>query len=203
MSLTLLHDALILTLDAERRVIESGYVLVRDHCIAEVGGGAYAGGENPDLQIDCRGRLIAPGLVNAHTHSQSSTMSGFGDRLSHPAFMWLTQAHTSRRTPDEIRLAVLLTAYGAISSGTTAIIDHFPGQRFTRADMDAVLSAWSESGMRIALGMRFFDGSFSDIFPAAPIPDDLKFRISEVELLKPQPYEELSDLMGDTIRKWH
>ena len=77
------------------------------------------------------------GLVNAHTHSQSSTMAGFGDRLSHPAFMWLTQAHTSRRTPDEIRLTVLLTAYGAMTSGTTAIIDHFPGQRFTRADMDA------------------------------------------------------------------
>ena len=130
-------------------------------------------------------------------------MAGFGDRLSHPAFMWLTQAHTSRRTPDEIRLSVLLTAYALLTSGTTAAIDHFPGQRFSLADTDAVLSAWSETGMRIALGMRFFDGPFSDIFPVAPIPDDLKLRISEVELLKPQPYEELSDLMGDTIRKWH
>jgi len=35
--------------------------------------------------------------------------------------------------------------------------------------MDAVLSAWSETGMRAALGMRFFDGAFSDIFPAVPI----------------------------------
>jgi 5-methylthioadenosine/S-adenosylhomocysteine deaminase len=155
MSLTLLHDAMILTLDAESNVLDAGYVLVRDHCIAEVGEGAYAGAENPDLRIDCRNRLIAPGLVNAHTHSQSSTMSGFGDRLSHPAFMWLTQAHTSRRTPDEIRLSVLLTAYGMMTGGTTAAIDHFPGQRFTLADMDAVLSAWSESGMRVALGMRF------------------------------------------------
>ena len=120
MSLTLLHDALILTPDAESQVIDGGYVLVRDHSIAEVGAGAYAGGENPDLRIDCRNRLIAPGLVNAHTHSQSSTMSGFGDRLSHPAFMWLTQAHTSRRTPDEIRLSVLLTAYGMMTGGTTA-----------------------------------------------------------------------------------
>jgi 5-methylthioadenosine/S-adenosylhomocysteine deaminase len=203
MSLILLHDALILTLDAESQVIDGGYVLVRDHYIAEVGAGAYAGGENPDLRIDCRNRLIAPGLVNAHTHSQSSTMSGFGDRLSHPAFMWLTQAHTSRRTPDEIRLSVLLTAYGMMTSGTTAAIDHFPGQRFTLADMDAVLSAWSESGMRIALGMRFFDGSFSDIFPAAPLPEMLKVRMRGIELLKPQPIAELSDLMDATIKKWH
>jgi 5-methylthioadenosine/S-adenosylhomocysteine deaminase len=203
MSLILLHDALILTLDAESQVIDGGYVLVRDHYIAEVGAGAYDGGENPDLRIDCRNRLIAPGLVNAHTHSQSSTMSGFGDRLSHPAFMWLTQAHTSRRTPDEIRLSVLLTAYGMMTGGTTAAIDHFPGQRFTLADMDAVLSAWSESGMRIALGLRFFDGSFSDIFPAAPLPEMLKVRMGQIELLKPQPIAELSDLMDATIKKWH
>jgi len=203
MSLILLHDALILTLDAESQVIDGGYVLVRDHYIAEVGAGAYAGDETPDLRIDCHNRLIAPGLVNAHTHSQSSTMSGFGDRLSHPAFMWLTQAHTSRRTPDEIRLSVLLTAYGMMTSGTTAAIDHFPGQRFTLADMDAVLSAWSESGMRIALGMRFFDGSFSDIFPAAPLPEMLKVRMGQIELLKPQPIAELSDLMDATIKKWH
>ena len=94
-----------------------------------------------DIVIDGAGRLAAPGLVNAHTHSQSSTLAGFGDRLSHPAFMWLTQAHTARRTPDEIRLAVLLTAYGLLATGTTALIDHFPGQRFTATDLDAVLSA--------------------------------------------------------------
>jgi 5-methylthioadenosine/S-adenosylhomocysteine deaminase len=203
MSLTLLYDALILTLDAQSTVIDDGYVLVRDDRIAEVGSGVYAGAEVPDRRIDCGDRLIAPGLVNAHTHSQSSTMAGFGDRLSHPAFMWLTQAHTSRRTADEIRLSVLLTAYGMMTSGSTAAIDHFPGQRFTLDDMDAVLSAWSETGMRVALGMRFFDGAFSDIFPAVPLPEPLKTRIGQVELLKPQPIAELADLMDATIRKWH
>jgi cytosine/adenosine deaminase-related metal-dependent hydrolase len=130
-------------------------------------------------------------------------MAGFGDRLSHPAFMWLTQAHTSRRTSDEIRLAVLLTAYGLLTSGTTAAIDHFPGQRFTKADMDAVLGAWSETGMRIALGMRFFDGEFSDIFPPKPLPNALMARVSDIQLLKPQPLDELADLIDSTIRDWH
>ena len=203
MTTTLLHDAMILTLDTRDTIINGGFILIQDERIAEVGRGVYAGTAAIDRRIDCSDRLVTPGLVNAHTHSQSSTMSGFGDRLSHPAFMWLTQAHTSRRNPDEIRLSVLLTAYGLITSGTTAAIDHFPGQRFSLADMDAVLSAWSETGMRAALGMRFFDGAFSDIFPAVPIPDDLKTRIGAVELLKPQPTDELSDLMDATIRKWH
>jgi 5-methylthioadenosine/S-adenosylhomocysteine deaminase len=203
MSGILVRDAAILTLDAGDRFIEHGHVLVRDGRIAAVGAGDYAASEAPARTIDGTGKLVVPGLVNAHCHSQSSTMAGFGDRLSHPAFMWLTQAHTSRRTPDEIRLAVLMTAYGLMTSGTTAVIDHFPGQRFTAADMDAVLSAWEESGMRAVLGMRFFDGAFSDIFPAAPLPDDLRARMGQVEILKPQGVAELRDLMSDTIAKWH
>ena len=55
-------------------------------------------------------------------------MTGFGDCLNHPSFMWLTQAHTSRRSADEIRLSVLLTAHQMLMSGTTAAIDHFPGR---------------------------------------------------------------------------
>jgi cytosine/adenosine deaminase-related metal-dependent hydrolase len=202
-STILLHEALILTLDGDESVIENGHVLVRGGLIEAVGSGPYIGPERPDRRIDCRNRLVAPGLINAHAHSQSSTMAGFGDRLSHPAFMWLTQAHTSRRTPDEIRLSVLLTAYGMMTTGTTAVIDHFPGQRFTLDDMNAVMSAWNETGMRVALGMRFFDDAFSDIFPATPLPDELKARIGAVELLKPQGVEELSELMEAVIRRWH
>jgi 5-methylthioadenosine/S-adenosylhomocysteine deaminase len=200
MSTLLLENGTILTLDAGERIIDNGYVLVRDNRIEAVGPGAY-NAEAPDRRIDCRNRLITPGLVNAHSHSQSSTMAGFGDRLSHPAFMWLTQAHTSRRTPDEIRLAVLLTAYGAISSGTTAIVDHFPGQRFTRADMDAALSAWRETGMRVALAARFYDGPFADIYPQVPFPDDVAARAKD--LLRPQPLGELKELLHDIMGTWH
>ncbi len=203
MSTLLLDNARILTLDATDRIIDSGHIFIRDTEIVTVGSGAYAGDQKADRVIDCRDRLVTPGLINAHTHSQSSTMSGFGDRLSHPAFMWLTQAHTSRRTPDEIRLSVYLTAYGLMAGGTTAAIDHFPGQRFTAGDMDAVLSAWRDTGLRAALGMRFFDGEFSDIFPSTPLPNALTERMYAVELLKPQPTGELAGLMEDTIRRWH
>lgn len=203
MSSLLLFNARILTLDAADRIIENGYVLVRDGLIADVGEGPCPELPQVDRRIDCRNRLITPGLINAHAHSQSSTMSGFGDKLSHPAFMWLTQAHTSRRTPDEIRLSVYLEAYGVITTGTTSVIDHFPGQRFTADDMDAVLTAWRETGMRAALAMRYFDGEFSDIFPSAPLSQDLETRMRSVELLKPQATEQLAELMETTIRRWH
>ena len=203
MSALLIRGATILTLDSGDRVIEDGHVLVRDGVIAAVGDGDAVA--EPGMRvIEGRGLLLAPGLVNAHTHSQSSTLSGFGDRLSHPAFMWLTQAHTARRTPDETRLAVLLTAWAALSTGTTALIDHFPGQRFSSADIEAALSAWHETGMRAVLGLRFFDGEFADIFPAPGVlAPAMVAALQEVELLRPQPLGELRELAADAIGRWH
>jgi cytosine/adenosine deaminase-related metal-dependent hydrolase len=199
MTSLLIKNATILTLNSDDRVVAGGHVAIRDGRIAGVGEGDYRGDIRFDNEIDGTDKLVAPGLVNAHTHSQSSTMAGFGDCLSHPSFMWLTQAHTSRRNAEEIRLSVLLTAHQMLMTGTTATIDHFPGQRFTQDDMDAVLSAWEESGMRAALAMRFFDGEFGDILPNGVVPADA----ASVGILKPQAVSELRELMGDTIRRWH
>lgn len=198
-----IRDATVMTRDSANRILTRAHVLIEDGIITAVESAVSHQPFPADRIIDGSSRLLAPGLINAHTHSQSSTMAGFADRLSHPAFMWLTQAYTSRRTPDEIRLAVLLTAYGMLTTGTTGAIDHFPGQRFTLEDMEAVLSAWRETGMRVALGMRFFDGAFSDIFPDAPLPDDLHDRMTRFKVLKPQGVDELREMMTETIRRWH
>ncbi len=200
----LIRQAMILTLDDEARIHQTGDILIRDGVIAALGALPDDALAPVDRVIEARGMLAVPGLVNAHMHSQSGTMAGFGDRLSHPAFMWLTQAHTSRRNPDEIRLAVLLCAAQMLQSGTTAVIDHFPGQRFSIAEMDAVLSAWAETGMRATLGMRFFDGAFGDILPAgAGLPPDLAAAAASVDILKPHPLAALREEMPEIVRRWH
>jgi cytosine/adenosine deaminase-related metal-dependent hydrolase len=200
----LIRDAMVLPLVPGCKVLPRADILVRGNRIDSVGTAAPEITASAGRVIEADGLLAVPGLVNAHMHSQSGTMSGFGDRLSHPAFMWLTQAHTSRRTPDEIRLAVLLCAAQMLTTGTTAVIDHFPGQRFTMADMDAVMAAWAETGMRATLGMRFFDGEFGDILPSGiGWPPDLAASIREVEILKPHPLAELREQMPEIVARWH
>lgn len=181
-----------------------GDILIRGNLIAAVGEVAPQPPGSLLREIDARGLLAAPGLVNAHMHSQSATMSGFADGLSHPAFMWLTQAHTSRRTPEEIRLAVLLSAIQMLTTGTTALIDHFPGQRFSTTDMDAALAAWEETGLRAVLGMRFFDGVFGDILPAGiDVPASVQALVGGSGLLAPHPLAELKEQMPDLVARWH
>jgi cytosine/adenosine deaminase-related metal-dependent hydrolase len=199
----IIRDASVLA-GADGPFLQDADILIENGRIVSVGAPVPPGTIARSRIIDGRGRLAAPGLVNAHMHSQSATMAGFADAVSHPAFMWLTQAHTSRRTPDEIRLAVLLSAMQMLLTGTTAAIDHFPGQRFTAADMDAVLSAWAETGLRVTLAMRFFDGPFTDILPeAAGFPPELAEKAAGIDLLKPQPLGELRELMPDIVRRWH
>jgi 5-methylthioadenosine/S-adenosylhomocysteine deaminase len=197
----LIRNARLLDIEeATNEAMRQADVLITDGTIATIGTVDPEVDTTCDRVIDARDRLVAPGLVNAHTHSPSSVMAGIGDDLSHPVFMWLTQAYTSNRTPEEIYLSAMLNCIQMLRSGTTAAIDHFPGQRFGPPDMDAVLRASHDSGMRIALGMRFFDSEFSDIFPRGrPIPEDLE----AVGVLKPQPLSGLRELMEDTIKRWH
>lgn len=200
----LIRDAMILTLDAEDRLIDRGDILIRDGAIVAVGSvPTPEPGPSEALRvIDGRNRLAVPGLVNAHMHSQSATLAGFADAVSHPAFMWLTQAHTARRTPDEIRLCVQLSALQMLTTGTTAAIDHFPGQRFSAADLDAVAAAWDETGMRTVLAMRFYDGAFGDILPDPTVVGADLAKAAEA-ILAPQPLGELKELMPDAVRRWH
>lgn len=195
MSRLLLRDVALLEGPAHR-YIPRGWLLLADGVIAAMGEGEPPEHARAGAQVmACRHRLAAPGLVNAHTHSQSATLPGFGDRLSHPAFMWRTLARTANRTPREIALAVQLTAWWALRTGTTALLDHFPGQRFTAEEVEAVLGAWHATGLRAVVGLRFFDQGFADIMPAGMTADDT--------LLRPQPIEDLGAIIGDAIARWH
>jgi cytosine/adenosine deaminase-related metal-dependent hydrolase len=191
----LIRDAALLV-GASHRFVPRGWMLLRDGLIAAMGEGDAPPADGAEV-IEGRRHLAAPGLVNAHTHSQSATLAGFGDRLSHPAFMWRTLARTANRTARETALAVQLTAWWAMSTGTTALLDHFPGQRFAAADVEAVLAAWHATGLRAVVGLRFFDQGFADIMPPGMADG------ADQGLLRPQPVDGLAAIMGDAIARWH
>lgn len=142
-------------------------------------------------------RLLAPGFVNAHTHSPLNILKGTGDRLSHPAFMWLNQADTAGRSPDEIRVSALLGVIEHLLSGTTSIIDHFPEQGFGVADVDVLAEAYAAAGIRAVIALRVFDAAYDDILPPGGLPADL----AAVNPLTPPPARETLALVEDLVRR--
>ena len=120
----LIRNALVITLDGENTIHQSADILVSNGEIIDVGQSLQTPDNFTGRTIDASGMLLMPGLVNAHTHSPANHTHGSGDRQSHPAFMWMSQALTSGRTSREIYVGAMLGAIQMLMSGTTAIIDH-------------------------------------------------------------------------------
>lgn len=142
----------VLTLDAERRVIEDGAVAISGDTIAAVGGRAELMARYPAAEqlVESHG-LIMPGLVNTHTHAAMSCFRGLADDL--PLMTWLTEyifPIEGNLTGEMVYHSSLLSMAEMIKSGTTSFCDMY---LFAKD----VARAADESGMRGWLGEVLYD----------------------------------------------
>lgn len=148
MTTTLFRNASIVTMDAERRVLE-GNLLVEDNRIREVG----AADVPADLEIDCRGKVLIPGLIQTHIHLVQVLFRGQADDLT--LLDWLRKkiwpleaAHDA----ESVYYSSLLGIGELLRSGTTAIVD-----MATVNHTSAVFEAICKSGIRATSGKCMMD----------------------------------------------
>ena len=72
----LFANAAVVTMDPANPVLKDAFVAVEGAKIASVGSLRPAG--KFDRTIDCAGKVLMPGLVNAHTHVPMALMRGYG-----------------------------------------------------------------------------------------------------------------------------
>lgn len=114
---------LVLTMDAENRVIEDGAVLVQGSRIGAVGPRAALIEAHPHAAlVRLPDRLLMPGLVNAHMHS--GFLRGTAEHL--PVWDWL-RLHINPMhrvlNPEEAEAASWLCYAESVLSGTTTLLD--------------------------------------------------------------------------------
>ena len=79
----LITNGRIVTMDAERRVIRHGAVLIEGNRIKDIGQNADLLARYPDVErLDAADNTVMPGLINTHTHLFQSLFRGLGDDLS-------------------------------------------------------------------------------------------------------------------------
>ncbi|MDR2913045.1 MAG: amidohydrolase [Alistipes sp.] len=103
-------------------------------------------------EIDGRGKLVMPGLVNTHTHVSMTLLRNLADDL--PLMTWLTE----RVWPFEAHMGAEEVAVGArlgmaemLLGGTTTLVDMYWHEA-------AVARAARETGIRAVLCPSFVDG---------------------------------------------
>src|SRR5215813_5140302 len=141
------HARYVITVDARRRIIADGSVLIENGRISRVGKAAELAGAGADRVIDARHFVVVPGFVNGHMHiSYAHAVRGiFLDDLGSPLpYVFKLQM---AMTEEEEYYTTLLGLVELVKNGTVCFVD--PGStKFP----DACLQAYEDSGIRVILG---------------------------------------------------
>lgn len=147
MTTTLLRDGMILCLGTADTIYDRGYVLIEDDRIIDIGDMTTLSETSVDEVIDCSGKLIMPGLVNAHTHTPMTLFRGLAEGVSLLTLDgWLTAIRSLEEvmTPDMVPPAVEIACAEMIRTGTTTFADQY---FFT----DQIIPVVEKSRMRAVL----------------------------------------------------
>jgi len=167
----ILSDAMVLTMDDQRRAFESGFVWIRDGRIHRVGATSDLGPVPEDaVTQSVIGSIIMPGLVNCHTHLSNGMVRGIFDEM--PLEVWFSKGMWSVLNAldgptGEAGAALSLVELMGMGVTTTAV-----GEFGTpNHDLpDGVLKAVQRSGIRAVLSRMTVD-SPDDSSPAQFIPE--------------------------------
>jgi 5-methylthioadenosine/S-adenosylhomocysteine deaminase len=138
----------VITENAQHRVIENGAVAIRGERIVGVGTRAEIDARFQAKQrLDRPDAILAPGLIDTHTHAAMSLFRGIADDKNLQD--WLTNfifpAEAKNVTPDFVRWGTRLGCLEMLLGGTTTFTDMYYFE-------DVVAEAAKEAGMRGVLG---------------------------------------------------
>ncbi len=172
----LLTNAIVLTMDDDMHTYEPGAVAVGGDKILAVG-------MEVDLRqrfsateiVDCGGKVLMPGLVNAHTHVPMTLLRGLADDLRLDVWLlgYMMPVEREFVSPEFVRLGTQLACVELIRTGVTCFADMYYFE-------EDVARATAEAGLRAVCAQTVMK------FPA---PDA-------------QSYEESLALARDFIQRW-
>ncbi len=142
----------------------AGWVGVVGNRVALVTASEQAAAEfrasHPELrEIDCRGKLVMPGLVNTHCHAAMTLQRSYADDI--PLMSWLNDyiwPFESRQTPDDVALGMTLGIVEMLLGGVTSFVDMYYFE-------NRCVEVAERMGIRAVLGCNYFDSNIGEVLP--------------------------------------
>lgn len=159
---TLITGAAVVTVDDVFTVFDPGWIHVVDDRIVGIGAGDPEPGlvDVADRIVDGNGKVVMPGMTNAHTHLFQTFFRGLADDKSLLDWLkdciWPGAVHLDY---DSARLAAMVGLIENLRSGATSVIDHQYVHIEEGID-DAVCAAANELGIRFMLARGWADQNY-------------------------------------------
>lgn len=153
--------------------------------------------------IDAAGRVVVPGLINAHTHAHNNLTRGQVGTWTLEDFINHAPAMNGHRSPEDHYLSAMIGALEMVKTGCTAAYDLFAAIPAPSVEaIEAVLRAYADVGLRVVLAPLVADVPFHRTVPGLLelLPAELR---SAVERAQAAPTDGLLRLNEEVIRRWH
>lgn len=111
--------------------------------------------------VDCRGKLVMPGLINTHCHAGMTLQRSFADDIA--LMEWLNDyiwPFEKCQTPDDIAVGMTLGIVELLLGGVTSFVDMYFHE-------DRGVEVARRLGIRAVLGCSYFDYSIDETLAQA------------------------------------
>lgn len=162
-----IENGLVLTMDRAGSVIEGGRVVIEGRDIVAVEHDTSNPVPNCDLVIDATGRIVLPGLVNAHTHLCMVYGRTIGPERRLLEWLDLLMPMMAAMDEEALYIAELLGCVENIKNGNTSLVENIFMPPNASMDIEeAAFRALRDSGVRgtvaRATEARLFDRRFCE-----------------------------------------
>ena len=180
----LLTNATIVTGNPNREILYDSALTVDKGRIAALGPTPDLISQYPDAElVNCRGKTIFPGLINAHTHLMRTVGRGILEDTGYPNTLQYPEDIRDVLTHEETLAMVTLGALESIKSGVTSMLE-------IGRTVGAFAPALASTGLRLVLSEAIDDLD----------PQSARLGIYEYSEEKREARLEVSD---DLIKRWH
>lgn len=116
----ILKNATVVTVDENNRILRNTDIRIEDNKIVEIGTDLQA-----EQVIDCSGKIIMPGFVNAHAHMPMTIFRSLAEEDNDRLMKYVFPIEGKFITADNVQAATNFCLLETIASGQTTIADMY------------------------------------------------------------------------------
>ncbi|AZR73602.1 chlorohydrolase [Anoxybacter fermentans] len=193
----LIKNGWLITLNSNNEVIKDGALVVEGNQIKEIGSTEELANKYEYTEIiDAKGKVVMPGMINAHMHLYSTFARGMALKDEPPKDfrqilerLWWRLDKQLRE--EDIYYSALIPLLDCVRYGTTTIIDHHASPFAVSGSLSIIAEAIEKVGLRASLAYEVSDRDGEEIALLG-----IKENVSFIKICKKRTDDMLHGLFG-------